>query len=145
MSTQYKWSSGRAVTTLIIKSRFSRPSMGRDIREYVKTCGCRMRKRSNSRKVSMLPARFLRPWEVMEMNIQDMHQLSSASHEVKDGLNVWGDGFKKRSPSCVNRSPCGWTSTFSPLAGCTVFAPTRLCLGVPPRSSCCLTGNRGPR
>ena len=28
----------------------------------------------------MLPARFLRPWEVLEMDIQDMHQLSSAGN-----------------------------------------------------------------
>ena len=25
----------------------------------------------------MLPARFLRPWEVLKMDFQDMHQLSS--------------------------------------------------------------------
>lgn len=30
--------------------------------------------------MSILPARFLRPWEVLEMDIQDLHQTSSAGN-----------------------------------------------------------------
>ena len=71
---------GVARTTLLVKDRFSWDTLRRDVREYVLSCGCRRRKRSNSRKVWMLPARFLKPWEVLEMDIQDLHQVSSAGN-----------------------------------------------------------------
>ena len=48
----------------------------RDVREYVLSCGCRRRKRANSQRIGMMPARFLRPWEVLEMDIQDLKQES---------------------------------------------------------------------
>ena len=36
------------------------------------SCGCRRLKRSTSQRVAMLPARFLKPWEALEMGIHGM-------------------------------------------------------------------------
>ena len=68
---------GVARTTLLVRQKYSWPTLRKDVRQYVLSCGCRRRKRTNSRKVWMMPARFLRPWEVLEMDIQDFHQVSS--------------------------------------------------------------------
>ena len=43
--------------------------MVRGVKEYVLSCTCRMRKRSNSQRVSMLPGRVIEPWEVMEIDV----------------------------------------------------------------------------
>ena len=67
---------GVARTTLLLRDKYTWPSL-RNVRQYVVSCGCRRRKRTNGRKVWMMPARFLRPWEVLEIDIQDFHQLSS--------------------------------------------------------------------
>ena len=42
------------------------------------SCGCRRLKRSTSQHVTMLPARFLKPWKVLEMDIHDMGARSEA-------------------------------------------------------------------
>ena len=48
----------------------------KDVREYVLSCGCKRRKRANSQRVAMMPVKFLRPWEVLEMDTQDLKQKS---------------------------------------------------------------------
>ena len=63
---------GVARTTLIIADKYHWPTLKKDTREYVLSCRCRMRKRPWSTQLYMLPARFLHPWEVLEMDIQDM-------------------------------------------------------------------------
>ena len=63
---------GVARTTELAQRKYHRTSLKGDIRNYVLSCGCRRRKRSTSQRVAMLPARFLQPWEVLEMNIHDM-------------------------------------------------------------------------
>ena len=45
------------------------------------SCGCRRLKRSTSHHVTMLPARFLKPWEVLEMEIHDMGARSEAGNK----------------------------------------------------------------
>ena len=45
------------------------------------SCGCRRLKRSTSQRVTMLPARFLKPWEVLEMDIHDMGARSEAGNK----------------------------------------------------------------
>ena len=45
------------------------------------SCGWRRLKRSTSQRVAMLPARFLKPWEVLEMDIQDMGAKSEAGNK----------------------------------------------------------------
>ena len=52
------------------------------------SCGCRRLKKSTSQRVAMLPARFLQPWEVLEMDIHDMGARSEAGNKH---LFVMGD------------------------------------------------------
>ena len=47
----------------------------------VLSCGCRSLKRSTSQRVAMLPARFLKPWEVLEMDIHGMEARSEAGNK----------------------------------------------------------------
>ena len=56
-------------------------SLKSDVRDYVYSCGCRRLKRSTSRRVAMLPARFFQPWEVLEMDIHDMGARSEAGNK----------------------------------------------------------------
>lgn len=44
---------------------------------YVSSCRCRTRKRPWSKQLHRLPARFLRPWEVLEIDILDMKVTSN--------------------------------------------------------------------
>ena len=50
---------GDGRTTELIQRKFYWPTYKRDIMHYVLSCGCRMRKKSASRRVAMLQARFL--------------------------------------------------------------------------------------
>ena len=45
------------------------------------SCGCRRLKRSTSQRVTVLPARFLKPWEVLEMDIHDIGARSEAGNK----------------------------------------------------------------
>ena len=58
-------------TTLLIERKFHWPTLKSDVRAYVLSCPCRRRKRARSMQLSMMPARLLRPWEVLQMDIQD--------------------------------------------------------------------------
>ena len=48
-------------TTVIVQRKYNWPTLVKDVREYVLSCGCRRRKRASSQRVGMMPARFLRP------------------------------------------------------------------------------------
>ena len=65
-------SPGVARTTELTQMKYHRTSLNSDVRDYVFSCGCRTLKMSTSHRVAMLPARFLQPWEVLEMDIHDM-------------------------------------------------------------------------
>ena len=72
---------GAARTTLpFVRDKYSWSSLRKGVRQYVLSCGCRQRKRTNSRKVWMMPDRFLHPCEVLEIGIQDLHQVSAAGN-----------------------------------------------------------------
>ena len=45
------------------------------------SCGCQRLKRSTSQRDAMLPARFLKPWEVLEMDIHDMGARSEGGNK----------------------------------------------------------------
>ena len=45
------------------------------------SCGCRRLKRSTSQRVAMLPARFLKPWEVLVMDIHGMEARSETGNK----------------------------------------------------------------
>ena len=70
---------GIARTTILIERKFHWPTLKKDTREYVQSCRCIRRKRPWSAQLAMLPARFLRPMEVLEIDIQDM-KVTSASN-----------------------------------------------------------------
>ena len=72
---------GVAATTELLRHRFHWPHLHRDAREYVLSCGCRHRKRTRSQQIAMLPARFLEPWEVLEIDIQNMRHASAGANK----------------------------------------------------------------
>lgn len=69
-----------ARTTLLIKEKFSWAILRRDVREYLLSLGCRRRKMANGRKVWVLPTRCLKPWEMLQRDIQDLHKVSAAGN-----------------------------------------------------------------
>ena len=72
---------GVARTTELTQRKYHWTSLIGDIRNYVLSCGCRRLKRSTSQRVAMLPARFLKPWEVLEMDIHGMGARSEAGNK----------------------------------------------------------------
>lgn len=71
---------GAARTTLLVRGKYSWPKLIRDVREHVLSCRCRRRKGTSSQRVAMMPARFLPPWEVLEVDIRDFKQESLAGN-----------------------------------------------------------------
>jgi len=72
---------GTARTTLLIARKYHWPTLKRDVRAYVLSCPCRRRKRAWSTQLSMMPARLLQPWEVLQMDIQDMKVRSEKGNQ----------------------------------------------------------------
>eukprot|EP00752_Nemacystus_decipiens_P008157 g7296.t1 len=72
---------GTARTTLLIARKFHWPSLKQDVRAYVLSCPCRRRKRAWSTQLSMMPARLLQPWEVLQIDIQDMKVKSEKGNQ----------------------------------------------------------------
>ena len=73
---------GVARTTELTPWKHHWTSLRSDVRDYVLSCGCRRLKRSTSQRVAMLPARFLKPLEVLEMDIHDMGARSEAENRL---------------------------------------------------------------
>ncbi|CAB1106551.1 unnamed protein product [Ectocarpus sp. CCAP 1310/34] len=69
---------GSARTTIIIADKYHWPSLKKGVRRYVTSCRCRMSKRPSSAQLRMLPARFLRPWDVLELDILDMKTVANS-------------------------------------------------------------------
>ena len=65
----------------LLHDRFHWPGMFRDAKAYVLSCGCRRRKRSRSQRIAMLPARYLEPWEVLEVDLKVTPNTSEAGNE----------------------------------------------------------------
>ena len=55
--------------------------MCRDTRDYVFSCGCRRRRQSRSQRIAMLPARFLEPGDVLEVDLQRFPKTSEAGNK----------------------------------------------------------------
>jgi len=72
---------GTARTTLLIERKFHWPTLKQDVRAFVLSCPCRRRKRAWSTQLSMMPARLLQPWEVLQMDIQDMKVKSEKGNQ----------------------------------------------------------------
>lgn len=60
---------GVGATQAAVRNHFHWPTITRDTRHYVLSCACRRRKRSHSRRVAMMPARPLEPWDELQMDI----------------------------------------------------------------------------
>ena len=71
-----------AWTLSILRDRFHWPGMCRGTRKYVLSFGCRRRKRSRSQHMAILTARFLTPWEVLEVNLQRFPNTSEAGNST---------------------------------------------------------------
>ena len=72
---------GVALSTELMERKCHWTSLKSDVRNYVLSCGCRRLKKSTSQPVAMLPARFLKPWEVLEMDIYDIGVRSEAGNK----------------------------------------------------------------
>ena len=72
---------GVARTTELTQGKYHWTSLKSDVRDYVLLCGCRRLKSSTSQRVAMLPARSLKSWEVLEMDIHDMGTRSKAGNK----------------------------------------------------------------
>lgn len=64
---------GVARTIVLIARKYHWPTLKKDVRAFVLSCKCRRRKRAWSKQLAMMPARLLQPWEVLQMDIQDMN------------------------------------------------------------------------
>ena len=71
---------GVARTAELTQGKYHWTSLKSDVRDYVLSCGCRRLKRSTSQRVIMLPVRFFKPWEVLEMDIHDMRARSETGN-----------------------------------------------------------------
>lgn len=73
---------GIASTVALVRDRFHWPHLHRDVREYVLACGCRRRKHARSQRIAMLSARFLEPWEVLEIDIQNLSRKAASGNKL---------------------------------------------------------------
>ena len=60
---------GVGATLALVHDHFHWPSVTRDTRRYVLSCGCRRRNRPSSRRIAMLPGRPLEPWDELQVDI----------------------------------------------------------------------------
>ena len=60
---------GVGATLALVHDHFHWPSVTRDTRRYVLSCGCRRGKRPSSRRAAMLPERPLEPWDELQIYI----------------------------------------------------------------------------
>ena len=72
---------GVASTLTLTRERFYWSTVVRDVREYVLSCGCRRRKRSNSQQLALLPSRTVEPWEVLKVDLLRIGTTSLAGNE----------------------------------------------------------------
>ena len=73
--------SGVASTLALTQERFFWPTVVRDVREYVLSCGCRRRKRRNNQQLALPPARAVEPWEILEVELLRIGTPSLAGNE----------------------------------------------------------------
>ena len=94
---------GVAQTLLLVKGKYRWPTVAQDVRDYVLSCGCMRRKRARSLRVAMMPARLLWPWEIREMDLQDLKQVSSAENRYMVVVGGLGQQVRVRVPVGAQR------------------------------------------
>ena len=60
---------GVEATLALVRDHFHWPTVIRDTRRYVFSCGCRRYKRPNSTRIALLPGRTLELWDELQMYI----------------------------------------------------------------------------
>ena len=72
---------GVGATLALVRDHFHWPAVTRDTRQYVLSCGCRRRKRPNSRHIALLPGRPLEPWDELQIDILKIHTPSLSGNK----------------------------------------------------------------
>lgn len=60
---------GVGPTLTLVRDCFHWLTLVKDTKQYVLSCGCRRGKKSNSRRVAMMPGRFVEPWDELVIDI----------------------------------------------------------------------------
>lgn len=55
-------------TLALLRVRFHWPTITRNVREYVLSCGCRSRRHSTNQRIAMLSVHATQSWEVLEID-----------------------------------------------------------------------------
>ena len=79
---------GVARTTDLVQKNHHWTSLKSNVRDYVLSCACRRIKRFTTQRVAMLPAHFLKPREVLEMDIYHMGTRSEAGNKIPVHLST---------------------------------------------------------
>ena len=72
---------GVGATLALVRSHFHWPTIARDTRLYVASCGSNRRKRSRSQKIATMPGRAVEPWETLEVDILSMGTTSRTGNK----------------------------------------------------------------
>ena len=72
---------GVGATLSLVCGHFHSPSIARDTRLYVVSCGCNRRKRSRSQKIATMPERAVEPWKTLEVDILSIETTSRAGNK----------------------------------------------------------------
>ena len=72
---------GVGATLALVRSHFYWPTIARDTRLYVASCGCNRRKRFRSQKIATMPGRAVQPWETLQVDILSMGTTSRTGNK----------------------------------------------------------------
>ena len=72
---------GGGATPALVRSHFHWPTIVRDTRLYVASCGCNRQKRSRSQKIATMTGRAVEPWETLEVDILSMGTTSRTGNK----------------------------------------------------------------
>ena len=96
---------GVGSTLALVRDHFHWPTVTRDTRQYVLSCGCRRRKRPNSRRIVLLLGRPLKPWDELQMDILKIDTPSLSGNKyvllVVDRASKFPFGFPLETKQAV--------------------------------------------
>ena len=72
---------GVGATLALVRNHFHWPTIARDTRLYVASCGCNRRKRFRSQEIATMPGRTVEPWETLEVDILSMGTTSRTGNK----------------------------------------------------------------
>ena len=72
---------GVGATLAVVRSHFYWPTIARDTRLYVASCGCNRRKRFRSQKIATMPGQAVQPWETLQVDILSMGTTSRTGNK----------------------------------------------------------------